>query len=171
MQLVDDSQVKNFTPDAVVCKVCDLPVVLQGEGDYNLARWHDHKLACIPPIPSPVPVPSTSATSNVPRPPASNADTEATLVGTSSSPPRGKKRQREGEDDTESPAGATTEDLDARPAARRRTESYEPPSGFLPSLWKWATTEVKAFVKAAFGSGEETKEEAGESSTTAAAKV
>jgi len=166
MQLVDDLQVKSFTPDAVVCNACNLPVVLQGEGDYNLAKWHDHKSTCIPPTPPPVPIPSTSAIGNVPKPPASNADTEATLVNTTS-PPRGKKRQREGEGDTEDPAGAITEDLDARPTVKRRTESYEPPAGFLPSLWKWATTEVKAFVKAAFGGGEGTKEEAGESSTAA----
>jgi len=60
---------------------------------------------------------------------------------------------------------------DTRPTAKRRTESYESPEGFLPSLWKWATTEVKAFVKAAFGSGEETKEVAGESSTTVTTKT
>ena len=165
LQLANDSQVKNFTADAVVCDVCNLPVVLQGEGDYNLAKWHDHKLTCIQPLPALIP--STSAIADVPKPPASNADTEATLVGPSSSPSRGKKRQREGEDDTEDPAGAMAEVLDTRPTVRRRTESYEPPRGFLPSLWKWATTEVKAFVRAAF-SGGETKEEAEEGSTAAA---
>ena len=168
-QLANDSQVKNFTADAVVCNVCNLPIVLQGDGDYNLAKWYDHKLTCIPPPLPPVPMPSTSAIGDVPKPPASNADTEATLVGQSSSPPRGKKRQREdGDDVAEDPAVATTEDLDTRPATKRRTEGYEPPKGFLPGLWNWATTEVKAFVKAAFGSGEEVKEEAGEGSTAAA---
>jgi len=168
MQLVNDSQVKSFTAEAVVCDVCKLPVVLQGDGDYNLVKWHDHKLTCIPPTPPLVPIPSTSTTGSVPRPPISSADTEATLVGTASSPPRGKKRQREGEDDTEDPASTTAEVLDTRPTVKRRTESYEPPKGFLPSLWRWATTEVKAFVKAAFGSGEEMKEETGEGSTAAA---
>lgn len=60
-----------------------------------------------------------------------------------------------------------TEDLDARPVARRRTESYEPPKGFLPNLWKWATTEVKAFVRTAFGGSEEVKEEVGEGDAVA----
>jgi len=166
MQLVSDSQVKSFTTEAVVCDVCCLPVVLQGDGDYNLVKWHDHKLTCIPPTPPPAPIPSTSSAGDIPKPPASNPDTEATLVGASSSPPRGKKRQRE--DDTEEPAGATTEDADARPTVKRRTESYEPPSGFLPNLWKWATTEVKAFVRAAFGGSEEIKEEAVEGSLAAA---
>ena len=165
-QLVDDSQVKTFTADAVVCDVCNLPVVLQGDGDYNLAKWHDHKLACIPP---PVPVPSTSATGDVPKPPASIADTEVTLVGHSLSPSKGKKRQREDGDDSGEPVGTATEGLETRPTARRRTESYEPPQGFLPGLWKWATTEVRAFVKAAFGNGEEEmKEEAREGSTAGA---
>lgn len=167
LQLADDSQVKSFTADAVVCDVCNLPVVLQGDGDYNLAKWHDHKLACIPPAPPPVLIASTSTIVDVPKPPVSNADTEATLVCPSSSPSRGKKRQREDEGDTEDPAGTITEDLDIRPVARRRTESYEPPKGFLPSLWKWATTEVKAFVKAAFSGGEETIGELEGGSTTA----
>ena len=167
MQLLNDSQAKSFTAEAVVCDVCKLPVVLQGDGDYNLVKWHEHKLACIPLPPPPVPIPSTSAIGDIPKPPVSRADTEATLVGTSSSPSRGKKRQREDEDDTEGPAGTTAEDLDARPTAKRRTESYEPPKGFLPGLWKWATTEVNAFVKAAFGSGEGVKEEVVEGSTPA----
>lgn len=158
MQLLNDPQVESPTPEAVVCKVCKLPVVLQGDGDYNLVKWHEHKLNCIPPSQPPVPSPSTGAIGDIPKPPVSNADTEATLVGTSLSPPRGKKRQRE---DAEDPSGTTAEGSDTRPTAKRRTESYEPPKGFLPSLWRWATTEVKAFVKAAFGGGEETKEDEG----------
>ena len=166
LQLVNDSQVKSFTAEAVVCDVCKLPVVLQGDGDYNLVKWHEHKLACMS-SPPPAPITSTSTSGNIPKPPASIADTEATLVGASSSPPRGKKRQREDRADAEEPAGTTAEELDTRPTAKRRTESYEPPKGFLPSLWKWAATEVKAFVKAAFGSGEETTGEAGDSRTAA----
>jgi len=162
-QLENDLQVKSFTTEAVVCNVCSLPVVLQGDGDYSLVKWHEHKLTCIPPTPPPVP--STSVPGTVPKPPASNPDTEATLVGTSSSPSRGKKRQREGGEDIEDPTGARTEDFDARPTVKRRTESYEPPPGFLPGLWRWATTEVKAFVRAAFGAGEEKIEETVEGST------
>jgi len=164
LQLVNDSQVKSFTSEAVVCDVCKLPVVLQGDGDYNLVKWHEHKLTCMPP---PTPGPSTSTSGNIPKPPASIADTEATLVGASSSPPRSRKRQREEGDDADDPAGTTAEEPDTRPTAKRRTESYEQPQGFLPGLWKWAATEVKAFVKAAFGGGEEANEEAGESRTAA----
>lgn len=167
MQLENDLQVKSFTTEAVVCNVCNFPVVLQGDGDYSLVKWHEHKLTCIPPTPPPVSIPSTSVPGTVPKPPASNPDTEATLVGTSSSPHRGKKRQREGGEDIDDPTGATTEDLDARPTIKRRTESYEPPQGFLPGLWRWATTEVKAFVRAAFGAGEEKAEETVEGSAAA----
>lgn len=167
LQLVNDSQVKSFTAEAVVCDVCKLPVVLQGDGDYNLVKWHEHKLTCTPSLSPPISIPSTSTIGTIPRPPISNTDTEATLVGISSSPPRGKKRQREDEEDAEDPAVTMAEGLDARPTARRRTESYEPPKGFLPGLWRWATTEVKAFVKAAFGGGEETKEEVEEGSVAA----
>lgn len=150
--------------EAVVCSVCSLPVVLQGDGDYNLVKWQEHKLTCIPSTPIPIPIPFADAVGGIPRTPASNADTEATLVGTSLSPSRGKKRPRNDAEDAETATGVAAEDPDARPAARRRTESYEPPMGFLPSLWKWATTEVRAFVRAAFGGSEETKEEAGETS-------
>jgi len=167
LQLLNDPQVKSFTTEAVVCDVCKLPVVLQGDGEYNLVKWQDHKSACIPSPPPLVPIPSTSAIGNIPKPPVSNADTEATLVGVPSSPPRGKKRQRGDEADTEDPSGTTAEGSDIRPTARRRTESYEPPKGFIPGLWKWATTEVKAFVKAAFGSSEVAKEEVGEGSVAA----
>lgn len=167
-QLADDPQVKSFTTEAVVCNACNLPVVLQGDGDYNLVSWQEHKLSCIPPK-IPVPVPSPSVIAEVPKTPASSADTEATLIGTSSSPSRGKKRQREDVENVHEPVNSTAEDLDARPTTKRRTESYEPPPGFLPSLWRWATTEVKAFVRAAFGGGgEETKETPAEDSVAAA---
>lgn len=166
-QLVNDPQVKSFTTEAVVCNACDLPVVLQGDGDYNLVAWEEHKLGCIPPK-APVPIPPPSVVAEPPKPPVSNADTEATLVGTSSSPSRGKKRQREDGENVQEPINAAAEDLDARPTTKRRTESYEPPAGFLPSLWKWATTEVRAFVRAAFGGGGETKEEPMEDSPAAA---
>ena len=172
MQLLNDPQVESPTPEAVVCKVCKLPVVLQGDGDYNLVKWHEHKANCVPPSLPPAPSSSASAIGGTPKPPVSSADTETTLVGTSLSPPRGKKRQREDEEAAEDPAGATAEGSDARPTAKRRTESYEPPKGFLPSLWRWAATEVKAFVKAAFGSGEEAKEDEGSGQgNTGVAKV
>lgn len=167
MQLTNDSQVKSFIAEAVVCNVCNLPILLQGEGEYNLVKWQEHKSTCIPPVPLPISIPTTPTVTNAPKPPASRADTEATLVGTSFSPSRGKKRQREDVDEAKDATGANTEDPDVRPAAKRRTESYEPPMGFLPSLWKWATTEVKAFVRAAFGSGEESKEETGQEDPTA----
>ena len=157
LQLINDPQVKSFTPEAVVCDLCSLPVVLQGDADYSLAKWHEHKLGCREPT-------------SVPRPPASNADTEATLVGILSSPSRGKKRQREEEKEAQDPTLAMNDDLDTRPTIRRRTESYEPPKGFLPRLWRWATTEVKEFVNAAFSGVEGTREEASEGNA-AASKV
>jgi hypothetical protein len=166
-QLANDPQVKSFTAAAVVCNVCSLPVVLQGDGDYSLLKWHEHKLTCILPASPPVPISFPSATGDVPKPPASNADTETTLIGTSSSPPRGKKRQRDDGEDIGEPANAVNEDLVARPTTKRRTESYVPPMGFLPSLWQWAATEVKAFVRAALGGGGEAKEGINEDSTIA----
>lgn len=162
MQLANDPQVKIFTAEAVVCNLCNLPVVLQPNGHYDLLNWHEHKLTCGPPSLPPGPVPPSTAIVDVPKPPASSADTEATLVGPSSSPSKGTKRQREDEENAEDSASATIGDLDSRPTTKRRTENYEPPNGFLPTLWRWATDEVRAFVNAALGSGEG----AGESSST-----
>ena len=46
LQLVNDSQVKEFKPDAVSCKVCNTEVKLDGEFEYDLTKWDAHKETC-----------------------------------------------------------------------------------------------------------------------------
>ena len=46
MKLVNDSQVKDFNTDTVLCKVCEAEVDLDGEYDYDLTKWDEHKATC-----------------------------------------------------------------------------------------------------------------------------
>lgn len=46
LKLVNDAAAKRFTTKSVVCAHCKETVALEGEGDYNLAKWDDHKASC-----------------------------------------------------------------------------------------------------------------------------
>lgn len=46
LKLVNDAQAKTFEPKSVECAVCGTSVKLEGEGDYNLTRWEEHKAEC-----------------------------------------------------------------------------------------------------------------------------
>lgn len=48
MKIVNDSQAENFTAHTVDCKVCGDSIKLEGEGDYNLTKWEEHKNTCKP---------------------------------------------------------------------------------------------------------------------------
>ena len=82
---------------------------------------------------------AATASSSVPRPPPSVADTEDTVVGTEGTTPqtpqKGTKRSRE--DDEE----------DADRAVRQRGESYEPPQGENPGFLDWITQPFKNFIR------------------------
>jgi len=44
--LVNDSQAKCFSAKDVECAFCGLHVELEGEGDYKLTKWDEHKSSC-----------------------------------------------------------------------------------------------------------------------------
>jgi DNA-directed RNA polymerase subunit RPC12/RpoP len=44
--LVNDPQAKSFDTHRVQCTYCSANVALQGEGDYNLTMWDEHKAQC-----------------------------------------------------------------------------------------------------------------------------
>jgi hypothetical protein len=46
LTLVNDASAKSFSGTGVLCKHCDTTIVLDGEGDYNLTKWQEHKAAC-----------------------------------------------------------------------------------------------------------------------------
>ena len=44
--VVNDPQAKSFNARSIQCTFCSANVVLQGEGDYNLTNWDEHKVQC-----------------------------------------------------------------------------------------------------------------------------
>ncbi|THH15222.1 hypothetical protein EW146_g5220 [Bondarzewia mesenterica] len=46
LKLVNDSGAKSFTTTSVECASCGIAVALEGEGDYDLTKWDEHKLSC-----------------------------------------------------------------------------------------------------------------------------
>ncbi|CCM02535.1 uncharacterized protein FIBRA_04637 [Fibroporia radiculosa] len=162
LKLVNDPQVKKLTDQSAECTVCRLEVSVRGEIDYDLALWEEHKATCTIPAPrlpersnsfaslqayaadplSPKAVPSTSTAvhptiDSVPaRPPASAASTDATVIGSDSSPSRASQK-RGREDDGEE----TTR------VVRPRTELYEVPEGDSPGFLDWLVLPFRSFVR------------------------
>lgn len=45
--LVNDSQAVSFDSRNVWCVLCGANIALEGEGDFNLTKWNEHKASCI----------------------------------------------------------------------------------------------------------------------------
>jgi len=143
--LVNDSQAASFDSRSVGCALCGVNIVLEGEGDFNLTKWNEHKSTCIKPGPvskndgtNLIPFPGRSP----PRPPLSSASTEDTLVVDAglSGARNGLKRSRE---ETES---IPVDDMPK--AVRPRTQSYLPPTTEPPnSLLGWFMLPFHSFVR------------------------
>jgi len=138
LTLVNDASAKSFTATSVQCSYCDATIALDGEGDYNLTKWQEHKATC-PSSPlhehvahgtstrAPDASPSRSERSEN-RPPVSVASTEATAVDAATLSGGGKKRQREPDE----------EESDSRP----RKKHAVTPSGALD----WLLLPFRSFV-------------------------
>ncbi|KAF9477607.1 hypothetical protein BDN70DRAFT_934103 [Pholiota conissans] len=144
--LVNDNQVKSFSTRKVVCKNCNIAIALEGEGDYNLISWEEHKSQCTKylPIPRSDTLNSIAFPSQSPRatPSSSSASTTDTLVmeAEASSLSQGVKRSREEPDEV--PVE------DTRPASRIRTAGYLPPQVEPPnSLIGWFMLPFNSFVR------------------------
>lgn len=158
LMLVNDASAKSFSGTDVLCKHCDTTIALDGEGDYNLTKWQEHKAACprsvrlnsfvtnvasqssafdSSPLHEPVAQETTTSVSDVSpsrsenRPPFSIASTEATAVDGAALSGGAKKRQREPDDD----------DSETRPRTRAKTD-VERPSGALD----WLLLPIRSFV-------------------------
>jgi hypothetical protein len=46
LKLVNDAKAKTFTANSVECISCGAMVTLEGEGEYNLMKWEEHKSGC-----------------------------------------------------------------------------------------------------------------------------
>jgi hypothetical protein len=167
LRIVNDSQAKSFGTRNVECALCGACVALEGEGDYNLTRWDEHKSHCLKPDNASM----TTATTNIasklssgainhtgnsgpikfptisdrPPPSSASASTEGTLIASDISPstplPRGTKRTRD------EPEDKLVDDPDARPSNRPRNETYQPPWQEAPSALGWFLLPFKAFVR------------------------
>jgi len=49
LKILNDPQQKDYGPRHVSCKICDVEVMLEGPGDYELESWELHKSTCHPP--------------------------------------------------------------------------------------------------------------------------
>ncbi|KAA1470225.1 hypothetical protein DENSPDRAFT_835974 [Dentipellis sp. KUC8613] len=147
LKLVNDSSAKSFTVKSVECRACGAMVALEGEEDYNLTKWEEHKTSCQSPPASASAAGETAAkpagsSEDSPRrsekaaerPPPSVASTEATAVASDASAPlnSGRKRSREDEEEAEG---------DEPPRQRARTEAYKP-SGAMG----WLLAPFKSFI-------------------------
>jgi len=163
--LLNDQQVKVFAPGHVQCGSCKTVVALDGEVDYELTKWTEHKEKCIPMTPAPItpqgsrprafPPQSTSSThsqvsagrsarSPTPAAEGSSRNSTETAVVTESPPAAvkvGVKRDREEETEEEETKVA----VDERPTNRPRIETYEPPEE--PSVFGWLMQPLKEFAR------------------------
>jgi len=148
--LVNDSQALSFDSRNVGCALCSVSIVLEGDGDFNLAKWNEHKSTCI----KTVPVSKSDTTKSIsfpghspPRPPLSSASTEDTLIVDSglSSTRHSLKRPREETDSIQ---------VDDMPkTVRPRTESYLPSTVDSPdSVLGWFMLPFHSFVRGFKGS-------------------
>lgn len=161
LKLVNDASAKSFTGTSVDCVHCDATITLDGEGDYNLTKWQEHKAACprsvsftpsltnaaslssafdSSPLREPVAQGATTSVSDVSpsrseksenRPPLSIASTEATAVDAAGLSGGTRKRLREPDED----------DTETRPRTRAKTH-VETPSGAL----SWLLLPFRSFV-------------------------
>ncbi|KAI0924210.1 hypothetical protein AcW2_005153 [Taiwanofungus camphoratus] len=149
LQLVNDAQVKKFTDHSVECSLCGVEIQLEGELEYDLTNWEDHKTTCFRNMSPSKHVSSSgaSAVSSVSpaiatkvaksaRPPPSTTSTDATVIGSESSPSRvGEKRPREDDQDGE------------KRSVRPRSERYEAPEGDAPGFLDWLVLPFRSFVR------------------------
>ncbi|EIN09497.1 hypothetical protein PUNSTDRAFT_143044 [Punctularia strigosozonata HHB-11173 SS5] len=164
LKLVNDSQAKHFTTCSVDCNVCGDRVTLEGEGDYKLTKWEEHKGSCKPTgtsvqdlssaeaatAPSPGKTQESETTTGIRPPPSTSsahsqpsvASSNATLVvaeSSTSSPTRSSLKRRREDDNAE-------ETRDA-PAQRPRSDTYVAPEGNVPGLWDWIKLPWQSFVR------------------------
>ncbi|KAG6850650.1 hypothetical protein H0H93_010378 [Arthromyces matolae] len=161
LRLVNDSQVKSFTDQNVLCAYCDTTIVsgeMKNQGQHDLDAWTEHKTICThPPSASPMvmkaPVHQASASdvSTVPfpsRPPpstASVASTEATLIATENSPDLMVQRTKRPRED-EGPTG-TSDQSDCRPTNRVRTETPQESTSEPNTVGGWLAMPIQAFIR------------------------
>jgi len=162
LTLVNDASAESFSATSVQCKHCDKTIALDGEGDYNLTKWQEHKTACpSSPLHERVVHCITTGASGVSPsrteksencPPLSVASTEATAVDAGAKQGGVKKRRREADED----------DTESRPRTRAKTDAETPPGAL-----DWLLLPFRSFVSGfKKGMGQSSTTEDGESMAT-----
>lgn len=136
--LFNDKQARDPQPKSVECKACDATITLEGDGDYNLASWQQHKTVCTPK--------NLAGSASAAHAPLSVASTDGTLIPDASPVSSGKKRARE--EEPEEAALGLAADEDERPTNRPRTENYQAPDAKPPGPFGWflELPPVKSFL-------------------------
>jgi len=142
--VVNDPQAKTYDARKIECGFCGVTINLEGEGDFNLTNWDEHKATCIKsvPISKSDSVGSIAFPSRFSRPPTSSASTEDTLVPEAgqSRLPQGVKRPR---DETD-----VIPEEDERKAIRPRSSTYSPPKMEPPNtVLGWFMLPFHSFVR------------------------
>lgn len=143
LRVVNDTQVKSFSPRSIECGFCGITVQLVGEGEFNLANWDEHKSHCTRSVPifksdsvNSITFPTNS------RSPTSPVSTDGSTIveHAVARPSKGLKRSREEPD--------TIPQEDVRPATRPRKAGYlpldmEPPT----TVMGWFLLPFHSFVR------------------------
>ncbi|KAF8637612.1 hypothetical protein AX17_002681 [Amanita inopinata Kibby_2008] len=146
LQLVNDADAKSFGTRHVECSQCGLHITLEGDGDYNLTKWEEHKINC-PSLPQSA---VTESTNHPELPEPANAvpfpiiedsanNTESKPAAEYSSNANLKRGRSESD--------ATMDRDDERPLNRPRTASYVAPEVEAPSALGWFLLPLKSFVR------------------------
>jgi len=147
VDLVNDSQAKDFGPRHVQCGLCSAKIKLVGEYDYALTNWELHKQTCPPPGPS-SPSKAKAAAVKPARAPRSSASTatEATVVAADAAEAEAKTLSSRGPKRRLEDLQLEVDDPDARAPNRPRKETYVPVQKEPPSLLGWFLLPFKAFM-------------------------
>ncbi|KDQ61517.1 hypothetical protein JAAARDRAFT_30966 [Jaapia argillacea MUCL 33604] len=132
LKLVNDSQVKSFTVQAIECFICSQTVQLEG-ADYDLTKWEEHKEHCNKSILEAQELAQVPLDDTSPPPPVE----ESGPSPGPSSPNKGLKRSFDADEEEEEP----------RPPNRPRTDEYEPPEGEARGPWGWFILPFQTFVR------------------------
>ncbi|KAK7061065.1 hypothetical protein VNI00_000800 [Paramarasmius palmivorus] len=157
LRLVNDPRARAFGPRHVECGTCRKSIILEGEADYTLACWDQHKAECAEAAQdkatsskSPSENSATSGSSTVifspqaqarPPPSVESSSTVVSPEATEGSPQKAGKKRRLEEADLE------PEDAEAPPANRPRTETYVPVEKEAPSVMGWFLMPLKSFIR------------------------
>lgn len=156
LELVNDKLAKSSTPRSVECAQCGTVVPLEGEEEYDLRKWQEHKVWCSRSAihkPSclgigsiiiicrvPLNDSQSASTASIPIPSASSIasteGTECTVIAPEASPER-KRRRSEDSHDAVNP----------HPSRRARSENYVPAVGQAVGILGWLSLPFKIFVR------------------------